>query len=197
MKKGYLETSLLFLFVYFGWKFQLSMSRHARPRRPIDPEDCRRCEPGFGVTRHCNRHRDTECTACSPGHYSSHHSARRPCYPCSRCGLGLYVAHRCTASRDTVCDSCHTYKGPHNEDFYERCIKPLAGTMPPRQEGYTKESEDRSLGVPTYIVIMSGVAIGVLSVALVAACVLVSTRRRCKRVDHRYEAVATQEAVML
>lgn len=107
------------------FSFQLAMARHAHPHRNVNIDECHRCAPGYGVTRHCNRHHDTECTACAPGHYSNHHSARRPCYPCSRCGDGLYIAHKCTPFKDTVCDSCHTYKGPHNEDFYVRCVRPL------------------------------------------------------------------------
>ncbi|GAB6033148.1 hypothetical protein CHUAL_012757 [Chamberlinius hualienensis] len=48
-----------------------------------------------------------------------------PCLPCSLCGEGLYIAHKCQQNRDTICDSCHTYKGPHNQDFINKCKTPI------------------------------------------------------------------------
>lgn len=123
------------------------MARHAHHHRTHNSADCHRCPPGYGVDRHCNRLHDTECGACAPDHYSSHHSAKKPCYPCSKCGPGLYVAHQCGPKADTVCDSCHTYRGPHNEDFYERCVRPrlealtLEGGSERSQNVVAKEGE--------------------------------------------------------
>ncbi|XP_035224589.1 tumor necrosis factor receptor superfamily member 1B-like [Stegodyphus dumicola] len=210
MKKGYFEIGLFLLLLHFGWNLKFVMTKRSHHHRPQNLSDCSSCPPGYGVERHCNRHHDTECTACASDHYSSHHSSHRPCYPCSRCGVGLYVAHPCTASKDTVCDSCHTYKGPHNENFYERCVKPLLDQGRNSSGGIhnptslTKESQsviavDIPQSISSSVVIASGVIIGSLAVILIATCFVVHKRRYCKRTDHRYlyEAVATQEAVML
>ncbi|CAL1276541.1 unnamed protein product [Larinioides sclopetarius] len=172
--------------------------------------DCYKCPPGFGVERPCSHFHDTECGACAPDHYSSHKSSWRPCYPCSRCGAGLYVAHRCTAKRDTVCDSCHTYRGPHNEDFYERCVRPLldGATNATRnvhshssqaKENHSVTSLGLSAGVPRSVIVASSVVVAALVVALAAACFATTRCRPCRRGDKRYPyiAVSTKEAVML
>ncbi|XP_042907184.1 tumor necrosis factor receptor superfamily member 10B [Parasteatoda tepidariorum] len=214
MKTEYLEFGIFLLFAYLGWKHQFVMARHAHHRRTQSLDDCYHCPPGFGVERHCNRHHDTVCIACAPDHYSGHYSSLKACYPCSRCGPGLYVAHKCTASKDTICDSCHTYKGPHNEDFYERCVKPLlrsseenkndtfnrtiSHSSEKAEEIRTILSTDLTQGVPTSIVIASGVAIATLAVIILITCIVV-TRSRCKRTNSRYpyQAVATKEAVVM
>lgn len=71
---------------------------------------------------------DTVCEKCEPGRYSPHHSFHNPCWLCSRCGDDLYEAHPCTPYSDTICDSCHTYEGPHNEDFMRKCTNGVSST---------------------------------------------------------------------
>ncbi|CAM1295915.1 Uncharacterised protein g1409 [Pycnogonum litorale] len=85
---------------------------------------CTRCPVGWGVIKRCDHrlNQDTLCAPCAPNTYSGHHSFKRGCYQCSRCGVGLYIAHACTSTKDTVCDSCLTVKGPKNEDFIAKCM---------------------------------------------------------------------------
>ncbi|KAF8797314.1 tumor necrosis factor receptor superfamily member 16-like [Argiope bruennichi] len=209
MKKGYLELSLLFLFIYISLTHQFTMAKHPYHHRGQN-RDCYKCPPGFGVEHPCSHLHDTECRACAPDHYSSHKSSWRPCYPCSRCGTGLYVAHKCTAKRDTVCDSCHTYRGPHNENFYERCVKPLfdsAGNITESVRNQSSQPKENpsvittglSRRVQTSVIVASGVAIGVLIAVLAAVCLVGTRCKLCNKADkhHPYMAVSTKEAVML
>lgn len=83
---------------------------------------CSRCSPGYAVVERCTKNKNTQCSTCRPGSYLPHHTYKERCYPCSRCGGGLYIAHPCTTTRDTICDSCHTYRGPHNKDFKHKCV---------------------------------------------------------------------------
>ncbi|KAK8766894.1 hypothetical protein V5799_006315 [Amblyomma americanum] len=102
---------------------------------------CRRCAPGTAVLRPCGHGLDTECSPCRPGQFQPHHSYRRHCLPCSRCGRGLFEAHACTATRDAVCDSCHTLvPGPHSADFYAKCSNDTIYAVAP-----TSSEEDEDL----------------------------------------------------
>lgn len=208
--KGYQFLSVLFAFAWLCLCVKLVMARHTGHRH-IQEEGCLRCPPGYGVIHRCSRDYETVCSPCKPGHYySSHHSARKPCYPCSRCGFGLYVAHACTPTKDTVCDSCHTFKGPHNQDFHERCVQPIISTGTNSSVSSSRHTEDveqvinarlKSVqspkGFPPLVAVAAAVVTGAMVVIVVVTLCVSNSRRHSKMVDCKYQAVATQEAIML
>lgn len=113
-----MKSCLLFSSVLFFLKLTLHVSGRHRHGLLVE---CNKCAPGELLWRKCNKHRSAQCLPCPVGTYQPHHSYRQQCYLCSKCGEGLYIAHECKPTSDTICDSCHTYKGPHNVDFQRRC----------------------------------------------------------------------------
>lgn len=87
---------------------------------------CQKCPPGYGVLSEVlslEEKNNASCMLCPNDTYSSYTLYYcSSCLPCSRCGEGLYIAHPCLPNRDTICDSCHTYQGPHNDNYVRRCI---------------------------------------------------------------------------
>ncbi|XP_023238741.1 uncharacterized protein LOC111637477 isoform X1 [Centruroides sculpturatus] len=103
--------------------FILFQGSYGNQHRHHTEADCSRCPPGYRLIKRCSHGQDTECVPCEPHTYLPHHSYKYKCYPCSECGMGLYKAHECNSKRDTICDSCHTFKGPKNWNYFIRCAK--------------------------------------------------------------------------
>lgn len=178
--------------------------------------ECTKCSPGESLSKRCNKRHDSECTPCPIGSYQPHHSYKRYCYLCSKCGDGLYVAHTCTSIRDTVCDSCHTYRGPHNVDYQKKCQfreykRTWKMTPVSTSEGILFTSESLRVDAVAMngeeversqrkllVLLLVGLSIGFCFVGLF----LLSNRwcrtyRKTPKTGYRYQIVNTREPVML
>lgn len=112
---------------------------------------CERCPPGYGVVSEdfsVEAENNGSCVPCPNDTYSSYTTYCSSCLPCSRCGEGLYIAHPCLPDRDTICDSCHTYQGPHNENYVLRCAHNSQNSSVKNQTSFSIHQSQELLNLP-------------------------------------------------